>query len=30
VYAPFSYARETARFWGREGAKMVNFVRKEK
>ena len=30
IYAPFSYSMETARFWGREGAKMVNFVRKEK
>ena len=30
VYAPFSYSMETARFWGQEGAKMVNFVRKEK
>jgi len=30
VYAPFSYSMETARFWGQEGAKMVNFVRQEK
>jgi alkanesulfonate monooxygenase SsuD/methylene tetrahydromethanopterin reductase-like flavin-dependent oxidoreductase (luciferase family) len=30
VYAPFSYSMETARFWGREGAKMVSFVRPEK
>lgn len=30
VYAPFSYSMETARFWGREGAKMVSFVRAEK
>ena len=30
IYAPFSYSMETARFWGREGAKMVNFVRQEK
>jgi alkanesulfonate monooxygenase SsuD/methylene tetrahydromethanopterin reductase-like flavin-dependent oxidoreductase (luciferase family) len=30
IYAPFSYSMETARFWGEEGAKMVNFVRKDK
>jgi alkanesulfonate monooxygenase SsuD/methylene tetrahydromethanopterin reductase-like flavin-dependent oxidoreductase (luciferase family) len=26
VYAPFSYSMETARFWAREGGKMVSFV----
>jgi alkanesulfonate monooxygenase SsuD/methylene tetrahydromethanopterin reductase-like flavin-dependent oxidoreductase (luciferase family) len=30
IYAPFSASMETVRFWGREGAKMVNFVRREK
>ena len=30
VYAPFSYSVETSRFWGREGGKMVSFVRKER
>lgn len=30
VYAPFSYSMETARFWAREGAKMVSFVAPEK
>lgn len=30
IYGPFSHSLETVRFWGREGAKMVNFVRREK
>ena len=30
VYAPFSYSMETARFWAREGGKMVSFVTNEK
>lgn len=30
VYAPFSYSMETARFWAREGAKMVSFVHPDK
>ncbi len=30
IYAPFSASMETVRFWGREGGKMVNFVREEK
>jgi len=30
LYAPFSYSMETARFWAREGAKMVTFVTPEK
>ena len=30
VYAPFSYSMDTARFWGREGGKMVSFVSPEK
>lgn len=30
IYAPFSYSMETARFWAREGGKMVSFVAPEK
>ena len=30
VYAPFSYSMETAKFWAREGGKMMSMVNEEK
>ncbi len=30
VYAPFSYSMETAKFWAREGGKMMSMVSEEK
>ena len=30
LYAPFSYSMETAKFWAREGGKMVSLVPKDK